>query len=81
VRLPDGRYKCGYCGAIIDIPSCCEPEVMISATSGEPNIRALIIDRDEVHSCVIFPTAHSPERMRHPSVQTHARSQSLRSRN
>ena len=52
MRLPDGRYECSYCGAVLDIPSTVVPTVMFRAASGKPNTRTLTFDGD-IHICEI----------------------------
>jgi hypothetical protein len=55
VRLHDGRYECTLCGAILDIPVDKEPSVVIKASSGAPNLRAIVYDGCEVHRCPVDP--------------------------
>lgn len=53
MRLHDGRYECAHCGAVLDIPLRMDPQVMIRAASGQPNIRVLYFDNREIHRCDI----------------------------
>jgi len=53
----DGRYECTLCGAVLDIPEDKVPLVLIAAASGEPNMRAIIVEGEEIHRCPIHPDA------------------------
>ena len=55
MRIRDGIYHCAQCGAPLDIPLIEDPRVVIRAASGEPNVRALVLDGKEIHSCVTGP--------------------------
>lgn len=48
------RYQCAQCGALLDIPWSAQPAVRINATGGKPNVRTLIFDDTEIHSCSMF---------------------------
>ena len=61
MRLRDGRYECTLCGAILDLPTDREPQVVIKARSGSPNMRAIIYEGTEIHSC---PIGAKPKRRR-----------------
>ena len=62
MRIVNGRYECAYCGAQLDIPLIAEPRVMISAASGKPNVRKLMIDGKVIHTCVIADAARKGDR-------------------
>jgi hypothetical protein len=51
LRLHDGKYQCVLCGALLEIPPDKEPSVVIKAASGSPNLRTIICDGEEIHSC------------------------------
>jgi hypothetical protein len=53
VRLHDGRYECILCGAVLDIPTDKQPQVVIKAAGGSPNMRTIVYDGHEVHRCRI----------------------------
>ena len=53
MRLRDGRYECTLCGAILDLPADREPQVVIKAKSGSPNMRTIIYEGHEIHACPI----------------------------
>ena len=61
LRLHDGRYECGFCGEILDIPLVDEPEVTIRAAGGLPNFRSLTLNGKEIHRCEIGSRAHAPD--------------------
>ena len=49
--LHHGKYVCLLCGAEIEVPKDERPLVTIKASSGKPNIRAIILRGRELHSC------------------------------
>jgi hypothetical protein len=51
MRLHDGRYQCALCRAILDVPLVDDPQVVVVAASGEPNIRTLVFEGKEIHRC------------------------------
>jgi hypothetical protein len=53
MRVHDGRYECQLCGAVLDIPTDEEPQVVIKARSGTPNVRVIIYKGREIHACPI----------------------------
>jgi hypothetical protein len=53
VRLRDGRYECTLCGAVLDIPTDQEPQVVIKAKSGSPRMRVILYNGKESHACPI----------------------------
>jgi hypothetical protein len=53
MRHRDGRYECGRCGAVLEVPLDNEPNVTIHAAGGEPNVRVLAVNGEEIHRCVI----------------------------
>jgi hypothetical protein len=42
---------------VLDIPEDKVPLVLIAAASGEPNMRAIMVEGDEIHRCPIHPDA------------------------
>jgi len=62
VRLINGRYRCALCEAVLDIPADSRPVVVIVAASGEPNLRTIRVDGEEVHRCA-FRHGGSGERV------------------
>lgn len=57
VRRLDGRYECTLCGAVLDIPEDKVPLVLITASSGAPNMRSIMVEGKEIHRCAIDPDA------------------------
>jgi hypothetical protein len=53
MHLADGKWRCLYCGAAVDIPLDAEPSRIISAASDQPKYRVFVLDRKEVHRCEI----------------------------
>ncbi len=51
MRQVDNRYKCALCGAVLDIPIGAEVRVTISGASGQPNMRTLLYENREIHTC------------------------------
>jgi hypothetical protein len=64
MRLHDGRYECTLCGAVLEIPTDQEPKVVIKATSGSRNMRTIISEGKEIHSCPIGKAARTSRRAR-----------------
>ena len=58
MRLYDGSYECNLCGAVLAIPLTANPVVMLTAARGEPNIRLISYDGEQIHAC---PTVTSYE--------------------
>jgi len=57
LRLRDGRFECTLCGAVLDVPEDKVPLVLITAASGEPNMRTIMVEGEEIHRCPIHPDA------------------------
>jgi hypothetical protein len=55
MRLHDGKYECVLCGAVLDVPTDREPQVVIKAASGQPNTRTIVYDGKEIHACMMTP--------------------------
>jgi hypothetical protein len=53
VEYVGGKYVCAKCGAKLDTPLGEPPKVTIRAASGEPNVRVLSRDGEELHRCTI----------------------------
>lgn len=53
MRKRRGHWECKQCGAVVDVPAGRQPDVMIAAASGQPNVRILTIDGTEIHRCMI----------------------------
>jgi hypothetical protein len=53
LRQHDGKYLCVLCGAELDVPAGKEPSIVIKAASGSPNLRTIVCDGEEVHSCAM----------------------------
>ena len=64
MRLHDGRYECTLCGAVLEIPTDREPKVAIKATSGSRNMRTIIYEGKESHSCPIGKAARKTRHTR-----------------
>jgi hypothetical protein len=61
----DGRWRCTQCGALIKLPSdATPPQVVFKANSGEPIMRTLNVEGNEIHRC---PAVDQPRE--HPSRQ------------
>jgi hypothetical protein len=52
-------YECALCGAVLDIPVGSTPRVVMKASSGLPNMRAIVYEGAEVHAC---PLGERPRR-------------------
>jgi hypothetical protein len=59
MHLIDGRYQCVLCGAVLDIGPD-DPREVIVASSGKPNMRALVLGGKELHRCAADPTVRRP---------------------
>jgi hypothetical protein len=53
MHLADGKWRCLYCGATVDIPLDAAPNVITSAASGQPKYRVFTLDGEEVHRCEV----------------------------
>jgi len=53
MRLRDGKYECAHCGTVLDVAPGEVPEFVITAVSGEPNMRVLFLHHREIHRCII----------------------------
>jgi len=51
VRRRDGRYECARCGVMLDVPDHAQVRTMIMQSSGEPAVRAILVDGKEIHRC------------------------------
>jgi hypothetical protein len=63
MRLVDGRYECAQCGTVLEIAREVEPKVVFHAASGQPNIRVITIEGQEIHRCEVDD--HDPDYPRH----------------
>jgi hypothetical protein len=54
-----GGYVCALCGVEIDVTPDQQPLVLIKASSGEPNVRVVMLDGKQVHSCPMKPDART----------------------
>ena len=52
-ELLDGKVVCKRCGAPLDVPDGHTPEKTFHAASGEPVIRVVKVDGDEIHRCPV----------------------------
>jgi hypothetical protein len=50
----DCAYTCAHCGEVLDIPPRTDPQVMIRAASGRPNVRVLAFEGVEIHRCDVL---------------------------
>ena len=53
MRKRRGKWTCKQCGEVLDVPADRRPDVTIVAASGQPNVRILTVDGEELHRCVI----------------------------
>ena len=53
MRRRRGEWTCKQCGVVLDVPEGRRPDVTIAAASGQPNVRILTVDGEEIHRCVI----------------------------
>ena len=62
MRIVNGRYVCSHCGKALPIPADApDPHVVIRALGGAPNIRTLMLDGREIHSCEPHPLPLRPK--------------------
>jgi hypothetical protein len=58
--MPDaprnGNYICSLCSTEVETTPDHRPLAMIKASSGEPNVRVIILDGKELHACLFEPT-------------------------
>ncbi len=47
----DGRYECAHCDEVLDLPSFADPQVLMRAAGGRPNVRVLVFNGVEIHRC------------------------------
>jgi hypothetical protein len=64
MRLHDGRYECTLCGAVLEVATDQEPKVVIKATSGSRNMRTIVHEGTEIHSCPIGKAEGTTRRTR-----------------
>jgi hypothetical protein len=55
--IQQGRYVCALCGVQIDATRDQHPLTLIKASSGERNLRVIMLDGKELHACPIEPDA------------------------
>jgi hypothetical protein len=60
VLLQNGKYLCTLCGEQIDISADDRPRAVIKASSGAPNMRAIMLGDKEIHACPVDPNASRP---------------------
>jgi hypothetical protein len=53
VILQEGKYVCALCGVHIDIEPGDRPRAVIKGSSGEPNVRVVMLGDKVLHSCSI----------------------------
>jgi hypothetical protein len=52
MNIVNGRYVCSHCGEALPIPAdVTNPNVVIRALGGTSNMRTLMLDGREIHSC------------------------------
>jgi hypothetical protein len=51
LHLLDGQVACKRCGAQLNIPDGRAPDFTFLAQSGEPVVRVVKVDGDEIHRC------------------------------
>ena len=52
-RIDRTTYRCTACNALVRVEADDRPLVMITAQSGQPNIRVISVAGKEVHRCVL----------------------------
>ena len=55
MRLENGKYLCTLCGTEIEITADQRPLALIKASSGEPNLRVIMLGDKVLHTCAIDP--------------------------
>ena len=53
MSVNEGKYRCTYCGAPVDIPRHSNVKVRIEGPIGKLVVRTLVCDDEEVHSCAV----------------------------
>lgn len=53
MRLVNGKWACAVCGAELDVPDGKRPTVVLIGSSGKRNVRALVIEGEEIHRCEV----------------------------
>lgn len=51
VQLVDGRYKCNWCGADLDLPFLDRDTIEIISEHDGDHIRIIVVGGDEHHRC------------------------------
>ncbi len=51
VQLVDGRYKCNWCGADLDLPFLARDTIEIISDHDGGHIRIIVVGGDEHHRC------------------------------
>jgi hypothetical protein len=54
LQQPDGSLVCKRCGAPLHIPDGHTAEKTFLAASGEPVVRVVKVDGDEIHRCMVI---------------------------
>ena len=53
LQLLDGKIVCKRCGAHLDVPDGHRADMTFHAESGEPVMRVVKVDGDEIHRCLV----------------------------
>ena len=51
VQLVDGRYKCNWCGADLDVPYLTRDTIEIISEHDGEHLRVIVVAGDEHHRC------------------------------
>jgi hypothetical protein len=53
MRLKDGLYVCAVCDARLEVADLSRVQIMLIRASGQPNLRAILVDGVEIHRCEV----------------------------
>jgi hypothetical protein len=53
MRQRDGNWRCGQCGALLDLGVDAKPFIVIKSAGGQLTMRTVNVRGNEVHSCPI----------------------------
>jgi hypothetical protein len=60
MRSVRGRHECANCGARLEVADEDVVNVMFRASSGQPNVRVVIVERKEIHRCEVRGYSATP---------------------
>ena len=54
MRRDGDHFECTLCGAILDdVAEATVIRTMVIGSSGQPNVRVILVDRREIHRCEV----------------------------